>query len=535
MRCFLLLALASLLAACGTEAPLTPTAVSGVAGNAGGAPTGPQELVVGAPTDTYVIAPPEKVTLGMYPTNTGIYETLVRLGPDYQVVPVLATSWDFVAPNTWRFTLRQGVTFHDGQKFTAQAVKATMDRIAKAGGGTPGIGPDSVKIVDDYTVEITPSRPNLRLVQQITHPNYSIIAPGSDPATKPVGTGPFTFVEYAKGDHITVARNPNYWGDKAKLDKITFRFMPDDNSRVLALKAGDVQAIYDVPREVAGEVGKTAGLKVVTSPVGAYEALYVSAHGQAPYDLGSDPAIRQALSLAINKASIVHDVWHDNAEVNSTMIPVRILGASANLVQGSSFDPAQAKQVLDKAGWTVGSDGIRSKGGRRLSLTMVVGFPTPEIHRPMPEVVQAQLKDVGIELKIVTTSDTATYDDKLTAGAGDLWAEVGNQNDANPCFLSDLLFYGKVAPGKQPGNYARLFAPGPAFDSFIEGCRAAVTQEDVAKNAAGAMHVIIDQEHIVIPIAGIFRIYAMKDTVQGFTAHPSSTNQRWDGVYLGSQ
>jgi peptide/nickel transport system substrate-binding protein len=276
-------------------------------------------------------------------------------------------------------------------------------------------------------------------------------------------------------------------------------------------------------------------LKVVTSPVGAYEALYVAAHGQAPYDLGSDPAIRQALSLAINKASIVHDVWHDNAEVNSTMIPVRILGASANLVQGASFDPAQAKAVLDKAGWAEGSDGIRTKDGRRLSLTMVVGFPTPEIHRPMPEVVQAQLKDVGIELKIVTTSDTATYDDKLKAGAGDLWAEMGNQNDANPCFLPDLLFYGKVAAGQQPGNYARLFAPGPAFDSFIEGCRAAVTQEDVAKNAAGAMHVIIDQEHIVIPIAGIFRIYAMKDTVQGFTAHPSSTNQRWDGVYLGGQ
>lgn len=324
----------------------------------------------------------------MFPINAGIYETLARMTADYQVEPLLATSWEFVAPNTWRFKLRQGIKFHDGQPFNAEAVKATMQRIADAGGGTVGVGPDSVKVVDESTVEITPARPNLRLLLQIVHPTYSIIAPGSNPAAKPVGTGPFKFVEYAKGDHITVERNDAYWGEKTKLQKLTFRFIPDDNSRVLALKAGEVQLIVNAPRELTDELRGTQGLKVVTSKVGAYEALYVNIHGKEPYDLGADPAVRQAIGLAIDKNAIVKDVWRGNAEVNSTMIPIAVLGASASQVTGSQYNPEQAKQVLEQAGWRDSDgDGIREKDGRKLSMVMIVGFPTPEIHRPMPEIV----------------------------------------------------------------------------------------------------------------------------------------------------
>lgn len=497
---------------------------------------GSQDLIVGAPADTYRSDPPERATVGMYPTNPGIYETLVRVTSDYQIEPLLATSWEFVLTNTWRFKLREGVVFHDGQPFTAQAVKTTMERITKAGGGSIGVGSDSVTIVDDYTVEITPSRPNRRLLQQITHPTYSIIAPGSDPVTKPVGTGPFTFVEYVKEDHISVARNASYWGEPAKLNTLTFRFIPDDNTRALSLKAGEVQMVIDAPRELTSDLASTPGLKVASSPVGGYEALYVNARGADPYTIGSDPAVREALALAIDKASIVNDVWRGTAEVNSTMIPVRILGDYSDLVKGTTFDPEQAKQLLEQAGWTdTDGDGIREKDGRTLSLVMVVGFPTPEIHRPMPEVVQAQLKTVGIDLKIEVTPDTASYEARLMEGTGDLWAEIGNQNDANPCFLPDLLFYSKVPPEDvEAAMYARLFAPGATFDTFIETCRAAVTPEEVAQSAAQAMQVIIDQEHIVIPIAGIYRTYAFNDTVQGFVPHSARTNQRWDSVFLSA-
>ncbi len=521
LRVFVVLLVAVFFAACSPPPAVQPGAANQPK------PAEKQELIIGAPADTYVLDPPEKATLGMYATNTGIYDNLVRVTPDYQVEPMLATSWEFAEPNTYRFKLRQGIKFHDGQSFTAQAVKYTMERIAKAGGGTPGIGPDSVKIVDDYTVEITPTRPNRRLVQQITHPQYSIIAPGSAPEKKPVGTGPFKFVEYAKGERIIVERNPDYWGDKAKLSKITFRFYPDDNTRVLALKAGEVNLVYDPPRETASDLSADSGLKVMTSKVGAYEAIYINAHGAAPNDIGSDPLVREAVASAIDKTSIIRDMWRGNAEVNSSMIPVLILGDSAKLVKGVAFDTNKAKQLLDQAGWTVGADGIRAKGGRKLTLVMIVGFPTPEIHRPLPELVQAQLKAVGIDMKIETTPDSASYTARLKAGTGDLWAEIGNQNDANPCFLPDLLFYSKGT-----GDYAKLFAPGAKFDGFIDGCRSAVSVGDVQKNATQAMQVIIDEEHIVVPVAGIFRIYAMKKNVQGFEPHASRTNQRWEGVWL---
>src|SRR5688572_3006922 len=153
------------------------------------------ELTIGTAGASYR-TDPNRATIGMYSPNVNIFESLVRLTPDYQIEPLLAESWEFVEPNTWRFVLRQGVTFHDGTPMTAEAVQWSFARVALAGGGSIGVDENSVAIVDDYTVEITPSRPNRRLVQQLNHPVYSIVAPNSEPAETRIGTGPFTEVEY---------------------------------------------------------------------------------------------------------------------------------------------------------------------------------------------------------------------------------------------------------------------------------------------------------------------------------------------------
>jgi peptide/nickel transport system substrate-binding protein len=505
-----------------------PTASAALRVAAQDSPTG--ELLVGAAEDGY--RSDERADIGMYPLNTNIFESLVRLTPDYQIEPLLAESWEFVEPNTWRFTLRDDVTFHDGTPFNAEAVKWTMDRIAGNGGGVLGVDENSTVIVDDHTVEITPSRPNRRLLQQLNHPNNSIIAPGSDPATTRIGTGPFREVEYVKGDRYVVEANPDYWGEPPLLAKITFRFFPDPITRVLALQSGEVDLIYDVPRESTQEI--TGDLILATSKVGAYEALYINIHGEEPYDLGQDPALREALAYAVDKDAIVSGVWQGNAELNQTMIPVGILGDAGDDITGTSYDPDKARQLLDEAGWVPGADGIREKDGRRLHLVMVVGFPTASVHTPMPEFVQAQMLDVGVELEIVQTPDTATYDSRLAAGEGDIWAEIGNQNDGNPCFLPDLLFYSPVPDGDPESTaYGRAFAPGKAFDAHIDDCRSAVETEEVQKAAAAAMKLLIDEEHVVIPIAGIYRIFAHNKSVQGFEAHPSGVNQRWSGVSVG--
>jgi peptide/nickel transport system substrate-binding protein len=270
---------------------------------------------------------------------------------------------------------------------------------------------------------------------------------------------------------------------------------------------------------------------VVTSPVGGYEALYVNIHGNPPYDLGRDDAIRRALAYAIDRADIATNVWQGTAEPSWTIVPSAILGASASLVRETPFDTARASAILDSAGWRRGTDGIRVKGGRRLTLTMVVGFPSPDVHTPMPEIVQAQLRRVGIELRIARTPDNASYQARVRTGDGDLWAEAGGQNDGNPCFLPDLLFY-SGGSSVSPSSYARLFAPGPQLDRFVEACRSAVEPQDVQRDAAEAMRVLVDEEFVVIPLAGTYRVWGLSDAVRGFTPHPSSLSQRWDDVWL---
>lgn len=492
------------------------------------------ELNVGV-TQTTFRTDPNRATIGMYPLNTNIFESLVRLTPDYQIEPLLAESWEFVEPNTWRFTLKQGVVFHDGTPFKADAVAWSLKRIALAGGGSIGVDESSTKIIDDYTVEITPSRPNLRLVQQLNHPVYSMVAPNSEPATNRIGTGPYREVEYTPDERYIVEANDAYWGEKATVGRINFRFIPDGTTRVLALQSGEVDLIYEVPKESASQFAAGGDLQLATSKVGAYSAFYFNIHGAAPYDLGQDKAIRQAVAHAIDKEAIVAGVWQGNAEIGKTMIPPAILGSAGSVVADIPFDPEMAKQILDAAGWAPGDGGIRQKDGRSLKLTMVVGFPNADAHKPMPEFVQAQLKDAGIDSEIVLTPDTATYEARLQAGEGDLWAEQGSQNDGNPCFLPDLLFYSPEPGGDaESAMYGNAFAPGASFDTHIDSCRSAVSIEDVQAAAAAAMKVLINDEYVVLPLAGLYRMFGVSSKVQGFVAHPSGVNQRWAGAVVTS-
>lgn len=490
------------------------------------------EIVIGVTQDDYRIDPPERANVGYYPLNTNIFETLVRLTPDYQIEPLLAEWWEFVAPNTYRFSLRQGVSFHDGTPFTAEAVRWSMERIAKAGGGILGIDESSTVVVDDHTVEITPVRPNLRLLEQLNHPNESIVAPGTNPAEVRIGTGPFREVEYVKEDRYVVEAFDGYWGsDAPKVGRITFRFFPDPTTRVLALQSGEIDLAAEVAPESAAELESGGQFTVATSAVGAYQALYVKARGGGPFDLGADRAVREALSAAIDKDAIVAAVWQGYAEPSTTMIPPAILGAAAAEVAAAAADPERARRVLDEAGWVAGADGVREKDGRRLELTMIVGYPSAEIHRSMPEFVQAQLRDVGIGVEIVQTPDTATYEGRLAAGEGDLWAEAGSQNDGNPCFLPDLLFSTPIPDGDpEAAMYGNAFAAGPAFDEFIDQCRSATSTEAVQEAAANAMRVVIDDEFVVLPLAGTRQIYGVSARVQGFEPHPSRLNQRWTAV-----
>jgi peptide/nickel transport system substrate-binding protein len=495
------------------------------------AQNGTGSVSVGVSEDGY--RTDERANVGFYPLNTNIFESLVYMTPDYQIEPMLAESWEFVEPNTWRISLRQGVKFHDGSDFTAEAVKYTMDRIASNGGGVLGVDESSTVVVDDYTVEVTPSFTNRRFMDQVGHPNDSILPAGLNPADSRFGTGPFREVEYVAGDHYTVEANPDYWGEAPGVSQITFRFYADNTARMLALQAGDVDLIVDVPRESASQI-EAAGASLVTGPVGAYEALYFQLHGAGPYDLGQDAAIREAVSIAIDRQQVIDSAWQGNAEPGTTMIPPAMLGDFVDLVEAPQSDPDAARQILEEAGWVDSGDGIREKDGRRLTLTLINGYGTAADHGSVPELIQAHLKDIGVEVEIVETPDTATYEQRLGVGEGDLWLEAGSQNDANPAFLPGLLFY-SPEEGSDPEAtmYGRAFAPGEAFDTHIDRAREAVEPAEVQEAAAMAMNVIINEERVVIPLCGFYRIAGVTDAVTAFDQHASGVNQRWTSVTTG--
>jgi ABC-type transport system substrate-binding protein len=487
-------------------------------------------VTIGAEEDAYVLSG-DAANVGQYPLNANIFEGLVRMDPSYGIVPALATSWSVRGDDTWRFVLRRGVNLHNGQPFDAKSVKYSFDRIAAQGGGTPGFKKGGTKIVDAFTVDVTPSFPNLRLIEQIVHPENYIVADGTDPVKQPTGTGPFQYGSYQREQQLVVKRFAGYWGSPAVLDKIVFKFLPDNNARRLALEAGDVELILGVPSEAAANL-KQKGFSVYLSPAGAYEAMYQNIGGKKGHTILQDNDVRHAIESAIDRDALITGVFNGQAVAEQTMVPARVLGDHASKVTGYTYDPEGAKQLLDKAGWKDAGNGARAKGGKPLELELVSGFPSAAVHTGVPEFVQDQLKRVGVGVKIVKASDSAAYTARTKSLQGDLWLERGNQNDANPSFLPALLFSKKGLFG--PGDYQTMFSPGGEFETLINKALSAPDEDQVKSLVADGMHTLIDTEAIVVPLAGVSQIAASSNKVRGFVPQPSNLQVRYDRLALST-
>jgi ABC-type transport system substrate-binding protein len=459
-----------------------------------------------------------------YPLNLNVYEPLIYLGSDFSLKPGLAERWELVNDNkTWRFHLRKGVKFHDGSAFDAEDVMWSWATRQIQGQPTSAVvatlkTADAIKKVDDFTVDFTPVVTNLRLPEQILHPGGGITKRGTHMSDElKNGTGPFQLVSYRPNQDVVVERFDGYWGEKAKVKKISVRFLPEPQTRVQALKAGEVDLVIDLPPEAVSGVKSDAKYKVVASKPGRNQLIYINRNSKAPWDLGGDKAVREAVSLALDRKGYVDTVFEGNADPGRTMANLEILGNYANNVAPVPYDAARAKTVLEAAGWKPGSDGIRSKDGRRLELT-IIGWP--EVTDTGYQFLQSQLKAVGIDLKIKKANDRSTYDGFYRNTEFDLDLEVPNQNDGNPAFLPILRMYSK-------NEAAFRFAPGGEFDTWAEKALAATTRDEVQKASGEMQKILINQEFIVVPVAGVFRIFGMTKDMSLGDPHPSQTSQTW--------
>ncbi len=449
--------------------------------------------------------------LGRYPLNAGICEPLVRLTDDFAVAPALATRWEFRQPNTYRFFFLSGVVFSDGTRFDARAAAHTFAEAAGTRNDYSFLSDSSVRVVDDTTLDIQPARENRRLVDQLVHPTYSLVSPRSDPTRRPVCTGAFRLSGYAVHDHLTVVRNDAYRGARARLDTLIFRFIPDETTRTLALRSGEVDAIVDVGRSNASALERVPGLRVVTAPPGAVIVMYMNLHGAAPYHQLRDSSVRRAVAQAIDRRTLVNDVLGGNgrAALVATVNPPRVLGSYATMVRGVDHDPDAARRTL---------------AGRRRRLRLIAN--PGSIDRGVVEYVQAQLARVGFDVQ-VEQLDAAAFESRLNSGAFDLDLELPNQNDANPAFLLALRWYSKSNTRSVAFTHASA-----RFDTLVERALGAATDDDARRTAAEAMHQLVDVEVGAVPLAGISRSYAMSDRVRGFVPHPSRLHQDWSTVWM---
>jgi len=477
-----------------------------------------------------------KATHFMYVYNVNVYEPLVYLASDYTLKPGLAEKWELQPDGkTWRFTLRKNVKWHDGSPFTADDVVWTWGPRQNEGktlGTVQGSlgSADAVKKVDDFTVDFTPTSPNLRLPEQIVHPEGAIVKNGTHNDTAPYsGTGPWKFVSYTPAQTAVFERNDAYWGEKPKFKRMSIRFYPDPQTRLEALKSGQADFVIDLPADATKALAADKNFKVVTSKPGRNHLLYVNKLEGRPT---SEKAVREAVAYSIDRQAYVDVVLDGNAEPGRWMAPQSVLGSSANSVAQLSTDLNRAKKVLDDAGWKVGSDGIRTKGDKRLSLKLLGQQEVPESSLL---VIQSNLKAAGIDVEIKKTPDVATRNALYNSGKGDfdLDLEPPNQNDGNPAFLPVLRMSTRGATNIQfAPNGAPATPSGPAFEAEVDKSIAAKTTAEAQQASATMMKILSNDEYLVINLAGAYRIYGMAKNVSFTDPHPSFTNQTWQSLSI---
>ncbi len=334
-----------------------------------------QELRIGMSADVTAMDPH---FVNIAPNNQigwHVFDALVNVDADVRLIPGLALSWRAVNPTTWEFKLRRGVKFHDGSDFTAADVVFSMERAASIPNGQYAGFVQNItakEIVDPYTLRLKTATPYAMVPPDLN----SIFIVSKKAATNAstedfnagkamVGTGPFKFVRFARGDRVELARNDAYWGGKGHWEKVTFRIMPTDPARIAALLAGDVDMIDGIPTadlaKLKGNANFQMAQKVSWRTIFFHldqwrdNSPFVTDKAGKPLAKNplKDRRVRLALSKAINRAAIVDRVMEGAALPASNIVSPPVFGHVKDL-KPEALDIDGAKKLLAEAGYPDG-------------------------------------------------------------------------------------------------------------------------------------------------------------------------------------
>jgi peptide/nickel transport system substrate-binding protein len=376
------------------------------AGDGEAAPRG--TLTIGIPTDLNTLDPTLGPEVNSLNVAHSVMEPLLYLDPQDRVQPLLAESWQVVDNLTYVFKLRKNVKFHNGEPLTGKAVEFSWKRSQeKHRVNRPAFGAISrIEHVDDLTIRVSTERPDPVFLKKMANVSASIFPPkytaeqGDDGfSQKPVGTGPFVFVEWIKGERATFKANPNYYlPNVPKVQTLTWRFIPESAARVAALQTGQVDIALRVPPHQAAQLERDPNLRV--SSALSTRTFYVMFNNMTT-GKGTpvvDARVRQAMNHAVDLQAIIRSVYSGHAErVNSLIGNVQF--GHDSTVQPMAYDPARAKQLLAEAG---------HPNGFKVGMACPSGAYTND--KEACQAIAGYLQKVGIEVDLQVMESNRFWD-----------------------------------------------------------------------------------------------------------------------------
>ena len=409
-----------------------------------------KEVVVGLGAEPRTML---AVTIVDWTTNNmleHIYDRLLDRDPKtFKPRPMLATEWKIVNDTTWEFKLRKGVKFHNGEPFTAASVKATIDYALDPASKTHFASASywglvkEVVVVDDFTVRFVTKQPWPNLVDSASLTN-SLIMPAkalkelgpAKLADKPIGTGPFRFVEWKRDERLVLERNPDYWQGPADVSRVTFRFIPEFSARMAALLSGEIDIMKDVPPQAVEAVEKSGRAKVRATVSSRINYLALVNLKPGPMQ---DVRVRRAMNHAVNVDELIAQVLKGRAtKMCGPLAPANVDYAP---VECYKYDPARAQALFKEAG----------VDPAKLALTLDTPSGRYPLDKDVSLAIAAQLQRIGIKVNVVV-NEWGTHLDKIkTRTTGDMFfLGWGPALDAQGTI--EQLFQGSMTYSSYGGN-----------------------------------------------------------------------------------
>ena len=454
-----------------------------------------------------------------------IYDPLLRKDPATgAIVPGLAESFEASEDGlTLTLNLREGVTFHDGTPFNAEAVRFSFERISDPALASPYaatiVGPvASIETPDDYTVVITLNEPFAPYLDSLTQAALAPVSPtaveqyGADFGLNPVGTGPFRLVSNVPDEEVVLERNPDYnWAPDfyehqgpAYLDELVILLVADDSTRMSLIETGDIEVIYNPLINQLDSFRDDPMFAIATATRPGVPRVVVLNTEMFPFD---DAATRRAVAYALDSGRMLAEIWSNIGAVPGGIITPGLLGYWAEgASQWPTYDPEQAATLLAEAGWAdTDGDGLLDKDGQAFSISwgQTPGFPADQFG----QIIASNLADLGIEMNI-EIEDQAAYLADLRAGKWHIASMLFAATD--PDVLYTVAHSASIDAAWNTARYNN-----PEVDALLLQGRTTLDQEARAEIYQQVQQILLE-DMPYIPFYQIDLAFILDARVQGF-------------------